>query len=598
MSIHDELLSADEAHRLWKWALGLLEQPGERQGIRTTQDDTDLCGNALVLAAYAATQGSDFRWVADVPRVLELVAAWMMDNTAPRWEQALRSLALLLDARAPIDRRVERLAKSPDARVRRQLADGLHPGDPKALALLERLVRDPDRSTRMKAEQKLPETKVSPWWFGAFEADPIPRVDGGPPSEAIVTALRTVADFADLPHELRMGKQEAFEPALAELPPTLRFEFADRFLSWDWAPDYGQRVVAVLARTREGQLALWDIVTRRFRSRQEYQVLSVLQVYVDALAKETRKDLLATWLERGTCDARPVSGPMIELLSYVMRSAWPTGGDPTPVLDAWERLMCRDESGLLATGLVGAIEHADLSEPRIFARIVPLAEQHKQLVSVLERSLHQVDDVTAERSSNGAWRAAKMRFVGSRVTTSSPGSTTPTSMGRANTCSSACGPIRVRVTRSSRGTTPPSAFHRTCVKSCAQVDSSRRKPKRHSIPSDDCSEASSGHRSRNVASKLANVQPSGSKVAPSKDLPPKRNGNTADRCHPERRRRMMGPAGARSVSARPVHSRRSNERSSIGRSSNGASSSQTRTRVRNGCFSRSSEDSSISKLQT
>jgi len=394
MSGDEELLSVDEAHRLWTWALALLEQPREHRGIRTTQDNTDLCGNALVLAAYAATRGSDFRWVADVPRVLELVAGWLMDNSAPRWEQALRSLALLLDARAPIDRRVEKLAKSPDARVRRHIADGLDPSDPKALALLERLARDPDPSTRMKAQQKLPETKVSAWWFGAFDTDPIPRVEGGAPNEAIIAALRTVADFAELPHELRMGQQEAFEQALAELPPHLRFEFAGRFLPWDWAPEYGRRVVEVLARTREGQLALGDIVQRRFRSGRAFHFLSVLQVYLDPLHKEKRQELLAVWLERATSDAHSVHGPMIELLAYVMRSAWAEGGDPTPILDAWERIAGREESALLQVSLVGTLEHADLSEPRIFGRIVNLAEQHEELDSLLERSLRQVDDVT------------------------------------------------------------------------------------------------------------------------------------------------------------------------------------------------------------
>jgi hypothetical protein len=259
-------------------------------------------------------------------------------------------LTLLLQAGAPVDKHVKRLAKDRDARIREAVAEGLRPQGEAELGLLEALSTDGIAQVRNAAKRTLAKVREVAWWKGKFTSDPVARLS---PEEAerhksTFERLSGVLDLA----RYYLPKHEAEIVELADaLPDPLTVEVAEMILS---AQDpYGillPSLGTIMLKRPGGTAAFIRVCAALCDHRTRFMQGSELARMFLPLSRELRvaacKELTAYAVGLSAPVRCEQMGTPARLVAETVAKAWPPGEDPTPLLDALLSLSPTDEYAL------------------------------------------------------------------------------------------------------------------------------------------------------------------------------------------------------------------------------------------------------------
>jgi hypothetical protein len=247
-------------------------------------------------------------------------------------------LTLLLQAGAPVDKHVKRLAKDRDARIREAVAEGLRPQGEAEIGLLEALSTDGIAQVRNPAKKTLAKVREVAWWKGKFASDPIARLS---PEEAErhKPALERLSDILELPRYALHELETELAKLAGSLPDALAVEVAEVLIA---TPDpYGPRLPLLGTMMLErpgGAAALIRICEALCQHRAAIRYGTLLVPMLGPLPHERKVSVcreLADFAIRLPDEARrEISGTPARLIAEIVGKSWPLDEDPTPLLDA------------------------------------------------------------------------------------------------------------------------------------------------------------------------------------------------------------------------------------------------------------------------
>lgn len=247
-------------------------------------------------------------------------------------------LTLLLQAGAPVDEEIKRLAGYRDARVREAVAQGLRPRGEPEIALLEVLSTDAIAQVRNVAKQTLSTVREVAWWKGKFASDPVARLSAEE-AERHKAALEQISKLLDTPrYALDKHEKELVELA-STLPDALAIELAELVLS---TPDpYGLRLTAMgtMMLERAGGTAAFLRVCEALSTRSARHFLAdqTAQMVLH-LPRELRvaacKELTTYAINLPDEVRHKHTDSPAWTIAETVAKAWPPGEDLTPLLDA------------------------------------------------------------------------------------------------------------------------------------------------------------------------------------------------------------------------------------------------------------------------
>jgi hypothetical protein len=247
-------------------------------------------------------------------------------------------LTLLLQAGAPVDQDVKRLAQDRDARIREAVAEGLTPRGEAELALLEALSTDGIAQVRNAAKKTLAKVREVAWWKGKFASDPVARLSPED-AERYKSTFERLSSILDLARYY-LPKNEAELVELADaLPDPLAVEVAEMILSTQ--DPYGIRLPSLgtmMLRRPGGTAAFIRICAGLSEQRTRYLTGGELSQMFLPLPRELRiaasKELTAYAVSLSDEERCEQTGNPARLVAETVARAWPPGEDPTPLLDA------------------------------------------------------------------------------------------------------------------------------------------------------------------------------------------------------------------------------------------------------------------------
>jgi hypothetical protein len=321
-------------------------------------DRLPLAFSALVFCARAAKELEDpslFDSIADAFALRVELEIYEEDDL-----DVLRdATATLLAARARIDDRVIELAGDSSADVRRSIAEGLRPAVPGAMALLRKLVADPDPAVREAARESLGDAAETPWWTGMLSADPVAVL-----GETVAARVRPVLDEIlrnlTVPAHARPSALAAITELAPKLPAPLAADVAAHALT---LVDHLSRssieplTALVLAGSRPDE-ALARLATHWAACERAILVEQLVANAVAALPARRRAECCRALAQRALgapLSERLDSGSGTPLVAKVAGRAWPKQLDYGFVLDGVDALEREveddDELDLAVNGL-------------------------------------------------------------------------------------------------------------------------------------------------------------------------------------------------------------------------------------------------------